>query len=89
MNVQECIEYYKRRVSHKLTKVWLCPQVVTNPKVGKEYTHEINIDANLPASLLNTEVTKHWLEPKDCICMTLRCDDVTYLLKQSSATLNI
>lgn len=87
MNVSECIDYYKQRTRSRVNKVWLCPQIVNNPKVGKEYTYEVAISSALPDKLLNSEVTKHWLEPGECICMAIKCDsgDISDLLNKGSA----
>ena len=75
MTVRECIEYYKSKVSHRLTHIWLCPNIVNNPKMGKDYVVETSINSQLSESLLNTEVTKHWLEPKECICICYKYEN--------------
>lgn len=75
MTVRECIAMYKQKYFHKITRIWLCPQIVHNIKLNKEYVLETSVDTQLDESLLNAKVTKHWLEPKECICMTYKQDD--------------
>lgn len=76
MNVQQCIETYKKKYPDKLTKLWLCPNLVKYPKVGQTYVIETNINTQLSESLLNADVTKHWREPGDTLCITYKYDQV-------------
>ena len=75
MTVKECIEMYKSKCSHKITRIWLCPQIVYNIKLNKDYVLETSIDTQLDESLLNAKVTKHWLEPRECICITYKSNN--------------
>lgn len=78
MTVQECIQQYKQRTGSRLTKMWLCPSIVRNPKIGRDYTIEVSIDSKIGEKLLNAEVTKHWIEPKECLCMCYKLPDEQY-----------
>ena len=58
----------------RLKRLWLCPQIVRNPRVGREYVLEIAITSKLGTKLSDAEVTKCWTEG-DCLCITYAMDD--------------
>lgn len=68
MTVQECIDKYKNNTTRKLTSIWICPEIVTNGRVGKNYTCECGIGARLDEGLTQCEVTKYWVET-NVLCM--------------------
>lgn len=76
MTVKECIEMYKHRlVNKKVTRLWLCPHIVNDPKIGQEYTAETSINTNqLTESLLNTKVRKHWIDNQETLCIVFEYD---------------
>ena len=73
--VKECISQYIEKYGSRLKRLWLCPQIVHNPKVGKDYTLEVAISSNVGQVLSNAQVTKHWKEG-DCLCIAYKADDV-------------
>lgn len=78
MTVRDCIKMYRHKNYDRFNRVWLCPQIVHNPKVGNEYTLECNINSKLGEKLSNSIVTKHWAEgPCVCIAYKLEVDTLT------------
>lgn len=70
LTVKECIELYKSKSNRKVNRLWLCPDIVKEPKIGHEYVAETGINTNqLTESLLNTEVKRHWVENQDTLCI--------------------
>lgn len=72
--VKEYISQYIHRYGNKLKRLWLCPQIVKNPKVGGDYVLEVTINARLSEILLEAEVTKCWTE-SDCLCIAYKISD--------------
>lgn len=76
MLVSECIQNIKDKNSrnpvHKVTRLWICPQIVPEPKIGKEYVIETGINNSIPESLYDTEVKKHWIENGDCLSIIFK-----------------
>lgn len=60
MTVGECIEKYRH--NSKVKRIWICPTIVRNPKVGKNYTCTVSIESKPKAAVLNCKVTKYWIE---------------------------
>lgn len=74
MTVLEYLDKYKKRhnmSSRKLNKIWFCPDLVTKPKMGKDYAFEISSNSAIPDTLKDTEVTKHWIE-SDILCLVYK-----------------
>ena len=70
LTVRECIDLYRSKTTKKITRLWLCPDIVKEPKIGQEYTAETSINTNqLTESLLNTAVKRHWVENQDTLCI--------------------
>lgn len=72
--VKECISQYIEKYGSRLKRLWLCPQIVKNPKVGRDYVLEVAINAKLSEILLEAEVTKCWTE-SDCLCIAYKISD--------------
>lgn len=66
MTVNECIEKYRH--NSKVKRTWICPDVVTKPKVGNNYTCTISIESKPKADVLDCKVKKCWIED-DVLCI--------------------
>lgn len=75
MQVIERIQEIKNRNSHdsihKITRLWICPEIVKKPKIGRNYVIETGINNSIPESLHNMEVRKSWTE-NDCLCIVFK-----------------
>lgn len=86
MTVGECIQEYKSRYRSNLRRVWLCPDIVQTPKVGKNYVIDVHIDNKLPESLLNVQAVKHWMETSHMICIIYKASPEILELVSSRLT---
>lgn len=60
MTVRECISQYKH--DRKVKNLWVCPNIVREPKIGEIYSFSGSIDSRLSNELLDCEVKKDWIE---------------------------
>lgn len=76
MLVSECIKQYRDRNKtnpiHKIIRLWICPQIVPEPKIGKDYVIDTGINNSIPESLYNMEVKKYWIENNDCLSIIFK-----------------
>lgn len=66
MTIGECIEKYKH--NDKIKQVWICPDIVRDSKIGKNYVFNGSISSKLDTALLNSPVAKYWKEDS-CLCI--------------------
>lgn len=72
MTVNECIEKYRH--NSKAKRIWICPNIVSNPKVGKNYSYHGAIEYKVSSQLGAREVRKHWIED-GCLCIVYKVDN--------------
>ena len=77
MRIEDCINQIKesnskRVVQNRITRLWICPEIVKHPKIGKDYVVDTGINAQISESLLNMEVKKHWIENNDCLSIIFK-----------------
>lgn len=73
MTVNECVARQKNSSNKKVSRVWICPEVVRNPRVGREYTYTGSIDYRLPEQLSELTVIKQWIED-GTLCMIYKIE---------------
>lgn len=68
MTVEECISRAKDSSSVKIDSIWICPDVVSNGKVGKNYVYTGSIESRVPTDLKTRKTKKYWTED-GCLCV--------------------
>lgn len=59
MTVSECIEFHK---TDKVSKLWICPEIVNQGSLGNNYVYTGSIDRRPPEDLTVKQVKKRWTE---------------------------
>lgn len=72
MTISECISEVTS--SHRtLTRVWICPDIVNNSKIGNNYVYASSIDTRLSKELSEREVKKYYIE-ENTLCIIYRAE---------------
>lgn len=74
MTVDECISQAKSSSSAKISRLWICPEIVNNGKVGKNYVYRGAIEYKVSSQLGAREVKKHWIE-EGCLCIVYKANN--------------
>ena len=69
MTISECIS----ESSSSLTRLWICPDIVNNSKIGSNYIYTSGIESRLSDEIKGREVKKFWIEDK-CLCIVYRAE---------------
>ena len=74
MTIAERIIKQKHSGNKKVSRIWICPNIVKEPKVGKTYTYSGSIETKPPKHVDEYECSQHWIE-ENTLCMIYRCDN--------------
>lgn len=74
MTVEECISQVKAASNKKISRLWVCPEIVNNAKVGKNYVYRGAIEYKVSSQLGARQVKKHWIED-GCLCIVYKTND--------------
>ena len=73
MTVQESVDSQKQKQDPKISRIWICPDQVSEPKIGLNYTYEGSIDFKVPDEVSIRIVTHSWKEDNK-LCIIYRAD---------------
>lgn len=80
MTVGECVNTCR---DSKTRRIWICPEIVKDSKIGKNYVYSGSIDSKLSPELLESPVIKHWIE-ESCLCIIYKVTKELFIFAISS-----
>lgn len=76
MTVAECTQFHK---TDKVSKLWICPDVVNEGSIGQNYVYSSSIDCKPPHELTVRQVRKRWIED-NTLCIVYCANDCPIVL---------
>lgn len=83
MTVEECISQVRASSGRKISRLWVCPDIVNSPRVGKNYSYRGAIEYKVSSQLGAREVKKHWIE-EGCLCIVYKANNDPLIISSTS-----